>query len=167
MLFVHLHCINSLVPFMSSNQFILTKEHLTGWLSDPSYMEEYKAQVYRSILQFYFDTFFEEIHPAKRAIVEIEKDLGLAIEKETLLNLFYYDTWSRKRKKEKSKENSMSNKVTSSAGNTELAKEKTEVESTGQTFDFKDAKEITGGNKPLYVGKKQRAKQAEEDDKNK
>ena len=154
---------------MSSNQFILTKEHLTGWLSDPSYMEEYKSQVYRSILQFYFDTFFEEISPAKRAIVEIEKDLGIPIEKEVLLNLFYYDYWSRKKKREKAKEKVALPNPAPVADHTAVSIshpiiDKTVQETKTKVFDFKDAKEIAGAKKPLYVGKKQREQEQAQKD---
>ena len=85
---------------MPSEPFQITKEQLIEWLNDDQYLSEFKKHVYKSIMRFYFDTFFKEISPAKRAVVDIEKDLGVSIEKDLLLNVFYYDYWARKRRKE-------------------------------------------------------------------
>lgn len=168
---------------MASEKFTLTKERLVDWLSNDSYMEKYRSQVYKSILRFYFDTFFTEIYPAERAILEIEKDLGMELDREALLKLFYFDYWSRKKKKERARQQSVPAQEIIKERNVDI--EQSEAAEPGipaanpdtvthkqdsksnkipqsPRFEFRDAKEIVPNKKPLYVGKKQRQQQSGE-----
>jgi hypothetical protein len=161
---------------MSSEHFILTKERLIDWLSDTDYMSKYETQVYKSMLKFYFDTFFRDIYPAERAIVEIKKDLGIDINTEKLLKLFYYDYWSRKKKKERAAEQDQKILEKSKDYTLAIAPLKKVVNDTNSDiistpslpvqppsvpdhFEFKDAKDIGTSKKQLYIGKKQRQAQ--------
>lgn len=80
---------------------VVTKEMLRDWLNDTDYMEKYSDGVYRDILRHYYDTFFATIYPADRAILAIEKDIGIDIDKARLKKLFYFSYFTRKKAKQK------------------------------------------------------------------
>lgn len=169
---------------MPSAPFTLTKEKLIEWLNDKQYMEKYAGEVYHQMLVFYFDTFFAQIYPAPRAIIEIEKDLGVKIDHKQLLTLFYYSYWARKKKKEQSGQKAIEGKrearnLQPNTQNQVTDSQQDNIDSqpsiipAGQTnqseqskpgFEFRDAKDISPQKPKLYLSKEERRKLREEEE---
>jgi hypothetical protein len=80
--------------------FILSKEKLKEWLLDSSYYQKFQKQIFTNILIFY-QSYFENISPVGAAIYQVEKDLGVSLDKEKLTKHFYNAAVRRKNNNKK------------------------------------------------------------------